>query len=298
MNAKSLLVPLATALFFGLLLDVPECEAGKKKARDEVELRIVIEDDEVHVTRDGVPVSPHSIVEREGQLVIVGDDGETAVMVIPHGPHRGVAEALATLRGLPGPKGLRVGLWLEPVDEALAAHLGVEADRAILVTEVEVDGPAAKAGVQRYDVITQVAGIEVDGIHDVREALEGMEEGQHLSLTVRRGGGELSLDLVPELRDLFTGGHHGLLELEELEELESVLPVLEDLERHVLFLEGESGSIAVISPEAEMREMEAEQREMEAEQRLMEREQRLMEMEQRLMEMEQRLMEMEQHREE
>jgi hypothetical protein len=293
---------LGAALVLGVLVASP-ADAGEKN-REEVVIRIEVDDDEVSVIRDGVPVPPGSIVAEDGQLVILGDDGETVLLALPHGPHRGLREHLHHLQALPAARGLRIGVWLEPVDPALAAHTGIDSDHAILVTNVNDGGPADRAGMRRYDIVTRVAGEKVDEIGDVRHALEEMEEGDHLVLTVRRGGQTTELDIVPELRDL--GPAYLSTDLEDLEDLEleemlEVMPMLESLDRTVYFATGEDGDFAVVGPEFE-REMERVQEEVlraqeEAlraqEEALRAREEALREVEERLRAIERRLERME-----
>src|SRR5205814_1197708 len=54
-------------------------------------------------------------------------------------------------------------------------------------TEVMPGTPAAKAGLQRGDVITAVAGQAVSDPRALREAIHRAEAGKEISLTVQRG---------------------------------------------------------------------------------------------------------------
>jgi len=271
--------------------------AGERKNREEVVIRIEVDDDEVSVIRDGVPVPPGSIVEEDGRLVILGDDGETVLLSLPHGPHRDLREHLIRLQALPAARGLRIGVWLEPVEPALAAHAGVDPDHAILVSNVEDDGSADRAGMRRYDLITRIAGEEVDAIQDVRRALMEMEEGDHLALTVRRRGQTTELDLVPELQDLGWSHRSTDLEDEEFGELLDIMPMLDSLDRMVYFSTGEEGDFAMIGPDVEREIERAKEEAMRArEEALRAREEALREVEERLRAIERRLERMEDDR--
>jgi S1-C subfamily serine protease len=68
-------------------------------------------------------------------------------------------------------------------------------DGNVVVLAVEVDGPAADAGMRPGDVVTKVADQEVNAIEDVYEALRGKEPGDTVSVTVQRNGDERTLDV-------------------------------------------------------------------------------------------------------
>jgi S1-C subfamily serine protease len=89
--------------------------------------------------------------------------------------------------------GLRLQtLWL---DAATAARLGRRAARIPVVSGVDPDSPAARAGLEPGDLIETFDEREVDGIDAVARALAGMAPGSPLVLGLRRGG-------TPERRTL------------------------------------------------------------------------------------------------
>lgn len=71
------------------------------------------------------------------------------------------------------PAASRLGVLLEPVPEALAAHLGT--DRGALVAWVEPGSPAGKAGLERWDILTAVGESRIDSPGTVRDALRGVK---------------------------------------------------------------------------------------------------------------------------
>jgi serine protease Do len=56
----------------------------------------------------------------------------------------------------------RLGVGIQDLDQALASSFGLDAPRGALVSTVEKEGPAAKAGLQAGDVITSFDGRAVD----------------------------------------------------------------------------------------------------------------------------------------
>jgi len=104
---------------------------------------------------------------------------------------------------------LKIGVWLEPVSPALSAQLGIDTTEAVLVSRVADDGPADHAGMKSYDLIVEVNGERVDGLHAVSQALADMEEGQRLKVIVLRAGKRVALNIEPELG---SHAHTGMFE--------------------------------------------------------------------------------------
>jgi serine protease Do len=54
-----------------------------------------------------------------------------------------------------------IGIGLEPVPDALAKHLGIDAAQCAMVRVLDPDGPAAKSGLQEADIILGIDGKKV-----------------------------------------------------------------------------------------------------------------------------------------
>ena len=89
-----------------------------------------------------------------------------------------------------GPWG-RLGATLQPVPDQLAAYFGVP--HGVLVSSVEMDSPAGRAGLKAGDVITTVSSRSVDQVSDVFEELRRIERGGAATITVTRDKKELKL---------------------------------------------------------------------------------------------------------
>ncbi|TDD69706.1 PDZ domain-containing protein [Jiangella aurantiaca] len=59
-----------------------------------------------------------------------------------------------------------VGIVPGRITPQIAAALGLDIDQGVLVTDVVDDGPAARAGLERGDIITAIAGEPVPTIED------------------------------------------------------------------------------------------------------------------------------------
>jgi serine protease Do len=93
----------------------------------------------------------------------------------------------------------RMGAQLSPLSHQLADYFGAKA--GVLVSSVEEDSAAAKAGLKAGDVITSINGRAVEGPRDVTEQLRDAEAGQTVEIGVVRDKKSLTLKAqMPERR--------------------------------------------------------------------------------------------------
>ena len=90
----------------------------------------------------------------------------------------------------------RLGLTYQPISGQLARYFKVD-DGALLVTEVETDGPAAKAGLRAGDVIVKFNGKAMSDGDDLRRTLGEAPSGTDVTVTVQRDGRPLDLKVSP-----------------------------------------------------------------------------------------------------
>lgn len=81
-----------------------------------------------------------------------------------------------------------VGIAPGRLTPQLAEALGLEADSGVLVLEVVADGPAAAAGIQRGDVITEFQGAEVASVEEFLGQLRDVEPGDTVEVGLLRDG--------------------------------------------------------------------------------------------------------------
>jgi serine protease Do len=92
-------------------------------------------------------------------------EGDPDVMVMPRG------------RG-------RLGIGIQDLTPQLEEFFGT--DNGVLVTTVQPDSPAAKAGLKAGDVITAVGDAPISSPSDLTRAVRGAAEGSDLSITYMR----------------------------------------------------------------------------------------------------------------
>ena len=89
-----------------------------------------------------------------------------------------------------------LGVMIQPVTHPLAEQFKVKAGHGVLVTEVQPDTPAAKAGLKTGDIILQFSGQKVSSPRELQNLVEKCKIGSTQSLTVLRDGKQVTLDTV------------------------------------------------------------------------------------------------------
>jgi C-terminal processing protease CtpA/Prc len=90
----------------------------------------------------------------------------------------------------------RLGVAVQDLSEQLAGYFGVKT--GVLVTDVDTDSPAAKAGIKAGDVITAVNGQTVDGPDELRREVSKVDDGGAADVSVTRDKKSLSLKVTVE----------------------------------------------------------------------------------------------------
>lgn len=89
----------------------------------------------------------------------------------------------------------RIGVVIQSVTQDLAESFGLPAPKGAIVSQVEKDGPAAKAGLQEGDIITAVNGKAVDNSVDMPVIIGSMAPGSTARLSVIRNGKQMSINV-------------------------------------------------------------------------------------------------------
>jgi serine protease Do len=93
----------------------------------------------------------------------------------------------------------RLGARLQPLTGQRAEYFG--AKEGVLVSSVDEDSPAAKAGLKAGDVITSINGRSVNDTRDVTEELRSADDAREVELGVLRDRKSLTLKAqIPERR--------------------------------------------------------------------------------------------------
>ncbi len=106
---------------------------------------------------------------------------------------------------IPGQKHIRMyrrenhlGAKVQEMDKDLAAYFRLKAGTGVLVTQVDKNSPAGKAGLKSGDVITAIGDNKVGTEAEVEEALDDYDEGEKIDITIVRKGRKQKLSAVME----------------------------------------------------------------------------------------------------
>jgi serine protease Do len=84
--------------------------------------------------------------------------------------------------------GRKLGIQYIEMGEQLAAAYKLAQKNGVLVTTVEADSPAAKAGLKAGDVVLKFDGKAIEDAADLREAVNAADGGTEVTLSIQRDG--------------------------------------------------------------------------------------------------------------
>ena len=90
----------------------------------------------------------------------------------------------------------RIGVQIGPVTKDVAESIGLGKPQGALVSAVEADSPAEKAGVEAGDVIVRFDGKPIDKVADLPRLVGNTKPGSKSTLTVFRRGAHKDLTLT------------------------------------------------------------------------------------------------------
>ena len=95
----------------------------------------------------------------------------------------------------------RLGVVMQNVTEGMRKQFDIKASKGAIITTVEPDGPADKAGFKQYDVIVEINGQPVEDSNDLKFKIADIEPGKKTSIKVIRDGKEIMLSPTIEEMD-------------------------------------------------------------------------------------------------
>jgi serine protease Do len=89
----------------------------------------------------------------------------------------------------------RLGVKVTELTRERAQQLGVRGDKGVVVTDVEPDSLADRAGIQEGDLIREINGVRVSGVSDYSKLIAAAKKGGYLKMLLRRGDASLFVAL-------------------------------------------------------------------------------------------------------
>jgi serine protease Do len=91
-----------------------------------------------------------------------------------------------------------IGIGYAEITPEIAKAFKLTTKQGVVVGSVEANSPAAKAGIQRGDIITKIGGKSVTSSADLQEFIRKAQVGQKVSFTIVRNGKPKTVSLILE----------------------------------------------------------------------------------------------------
>jgi len=89
------------------------------------------------------------------------------------------------------------GILVQPLTKALAEQLRTRSDKGVVVKQVLQRSPAARAGIQRNDVIIRIDGHVIDSVRTFEKYAKNLSKGHALRVLLDRHGDQVFVIVVP-----------------------------------------------------------------------------------------------------
>lgn len=94
-----------------------------------------------------------------------------------------------------------IGVLGGPVSDAIRAQVALSEGEGVLVRRVVPDSPAAKGGLQNFDILLQANDIKLTDVSELTELVKAVgDEGGSITLDVLRAGKHETVTITPEAR--------------------------------------------------------------------------------------------------
>lgn len=156
---------------------------GTIETKESVEMKALLDGKEV----------PQDRIRRAGDRVEILDErGEvvhSAVVTIGPAGATSMSRTYTSAAPVAAPTARpMLGVTLEETGEPLLKHLRLEPGRSTLLTSIMPDSPAAKAGLETFDVVTAIGDRDDASPDAIREFLAGAKVGDEVRLAIIRAG--------------------------------------------------------------------------------------------------------------
>ncbi|HEY3939790.1 MAG TPA: trypsin-like peptidase domain-containing protein [Bryobacteraceae bacterium] len=92
----------------------------------------------------------------------------------------------------------QLGLVAQTITPEMAEGLSLETDHGVIISDVEPEGAAARAGVQVDDIIIAMNGRAMSRLHQLEANIYRLSPGTKVTLRVQRGDNQMDIPVVTE----------------------------------------------------------------------------------------------------
>jgi 2-alkenal reductase len=141
----------------------------------------------------GEVVGINTLVVRGNGMMLGGDQAEGLGFAVPSTIFKNVSTQLIDTGQMKYPY---LGIRYNMIDGEIAAEQNLPVQSGAFVASVEPNTPAAQAGLQPDDIVTEVNGTSLAVDNSLRYVLTQYRPGDTVTLTVQRGSEKLTLDVT------------------------------------------------------------------------------------------------------
>jgi serine protease Do len=168
--------------------------------------RQVKPDDAMVYIQTDAPINPGNsggpLVDSEGRVV-----GINTFILTQSGGSEGIGfaipsniarEVYAQLKSQGHVHRAQLGITGETITPAMAEGLELDTDHGVIVSDLESNGPAERAGIQVDDIIIALNNKRITAKHELEAYVFRTRPGTKVMLRVQRGDGQLDLPVITE----------------------------------------------------------------------------------------------------
>ncbi|HJV65326.1 MAG TPA: DegQ family serine endoprotease [Geomonas sp.] len=130
-------------------------------------------------------------VGKKVKVVLLRDDKQQTVPVTIEEMKDGSDEDVALTSD-------KLGVKVADLTPERAQQLRLKSDRGVVITEVQPDSLADRAGLQEGDVIREINGMRINSVADYGKAITSVKKGEYLKVLLRRNNSSMFVALRPE----------------------------------------------------------------------------------------------------
>ncbi|WP_224984297.1 DegQ family serine endoprotease [Geomonas agri] len=128
-------------------------------------------------------------VGKKVKLVVLRDGKQVPLQVTVEKLKEGAEDEVAAVTGD------RLGLKVTDLTPERAQHMRLQGEKGVVVTDVQADSLAEKAGIVGGDLIREINGVRIASVKEYSKAIAGVKKGGYLKMLLRRGEASLFVAL-------------------------------------------------------------------------------------------------------